>query len=104
MTKRSVFIDGNWTIADLKHDMYYGSGKSRIFIHFIPSAAEGQDALSYQMNGPYPVVIVVSGYKALAKECIERYGLSSVLKRVPTRGRKIILRAAEELIEEGKVD
>ena len=102
--KRSVFINGNWTIVDPKHDMYYGSGKSRIYTHYIPGAAEGRDALNYKLDGPYPVGMYISNYKILMEECVEKYGISTVLRRVPSRAKKIVMRGVDELIEERKVD
>lgn len=96
--QRKVLVDGKWVIVDPKHDMYFDIGKRRIYTHYIPGAHEGKDALNYRLNGPYPVVMFISNYTALAQECIDKYGISAVLRRVPTRAKRIVVRAAEEII------
>lgn len=100
--KKKVLVEGDWIIVDPKVDAYYGRGKSRIHTHYIPGAREGKDALNYRLNGPYPVVMHISNYKALMKDCVERYGLATVLRRVPLRAKKIVVRAADELIESSR--
>ena len=102
--KRIVHVDGYQVVVDPQHDMYYGSGKSRIYTHYILGAAEGRDALNYKLDGPYPVGMYISNYKILIQECVEKYGISTVLRRVPSRAKKIVMRGVDELIEERRVN
>ena len=97
--KRSVFVNGNWTFADLKHDVVV-SRKEKVYLHYIPGANGNRNGVCYQLNGPYVNAGSSCNYEAVARECIRRDGIATVLSRAPTRARKIILRVAEELIKE----
>ena len=99
--KRSVFINGNWTIVDPKHDVVV-SRKGKVYLHYIPGANGNKNGVCYQLNGPYTGTTIALNYDVVVRECIRRDGISAVLSRAPTRARKTILHAAEQIIKESE--
>ncbi len=99
--KRIVHVDGHQVVVDPQHDVVV-SRKGKVYLHYIPGANGNKNGVCYQLNGPYTGTTIALNYDVVVRECIRRDGIAAVLSRAPTRARKTILHAAEQIIKESE--